>query len=95
MNGSIVVEKLKINNYYYRASEKAALAQAALKEKELHKEVKTAFFNLVDLLERQKLLHRLDSSYNRFLEAAALRLKTGESNILEKSSAETQVLQPG
>jgi cobalt-zinc-cadmium resistance protein CzcA len=78
---------------YYRAGEQAALAQVNLKQQELHKQVKTVFYNLVDLLERQKLLQRLDSTYSRFMDAATLRLKTGESNILEKSAAEAQVLQ--
>jgi heavy metal efflux system protein len=48
---------------------------------------------MVDLLERQKLLIRLDSVYSRFLQAANLRLKTGESTMLEKSNAETQIQQ--
>jgi heavy metal efflux system protein len=78
---------------YYRAGEQAALAQVNLKQQDLLRQVKTVFYNLVDLLERQKLLQRLDSAYVRFMEAASLRLKTGESNILEKSSAEAQVLQ--
>jgi cobalt-zinc-cadmium resistance protein CzcA len=78
---------------YYRAGEKAAVAQVNLKEHELRKQVKIVYYNLVDLLERQKLLLRLDSTYSQFLEAAALRLKTGESNVLEKSAAEAQVLQ--
>jgi cobalt-zinc-cadmium resistance protein CzcA len=48
---------------------------------------------MVDLLERQQLLLRLDSIYSRFLDAATLRLKTGESNMLEKSNAEAQMQQ--
>lgn len=39
------------------------------------------------------MLQRLDSTFSRFSDAAALRLKTGESNMLEKSSADAQVLQ--
>jgi cobalt-zinc-cadmium resistance protein CzcA len=78
---------------YYQANEQAAGARTHLKQQELSKEVKTAFYNLVDLLERQKMLLRLDSTFSRFSEAAALRLKTGEANMLEKSSADAQVLQ--
>jgi heavy metal efflux system protein len=77
---------------YYRASEKVSIAQANLKEKELVRELRTVFYSLVDLLERQKLLQRLDSTYSRFQEAAALRLKTGEANVLEESSAKAQVI---
>jgi heavy metal efflux system protein len=77
----------------YVAREQAATKQVVLKQQELHKEVKTVFYNMVDLLERQQLLLRLDSIYSRFLDAATLRLKTGESNMLEKSNAETQMQQ--
>jgi cobalt-zinc-cadmium resistance protein CzcA len=65
----------------------------ALKQQELHKAVKTVFYNMVDLLEREQLLMRLDSVYSRFLTAANLRLKTGESTMLEKSNAEAQIQQ--
>jgi len=77
----------------YGAQEQVASTQVALKQQELQKAVKTVFYNMVDLLERQKLLLRLDSIYSRFLDAANLRLKTGESTILEKSNAETQIQQ--
>ncbi|OQP52062.1 acriflavine resistance protein B [Niastella yeongjuensis] len=77
----------------YGALEQVASTQVALKQQELQKAVKTVFYNMVDLLERQKLLLRLDSIYSRFLDAANLRLKTGESTILEKSNAETQIQQ--
>jgi cobalt-zinc-cadmium resistance protein CzcA len=78
---------------WYQANEQAVTVQAAWKQQELHKEVKKVFYNMVDLLERQRLLQRLDSVYNRFLQAANLRLKTGESSMLEKSNAEAQVQQ--
>jgi cobalt-zinc-cadmium resistance protein CzcA len=77
----------------YGAQEQMANSQVALKQQELHKAVKTVFYNMVDLLERQRLLMRLDSIYSRFLDAANLRLKTGESTMLEKSNAETQIQQ--
>jgi cobalt-zinc-cadmium resistance protein CzcA len=77
----------------YRAHEQSVTTQAALKQQELHKEVKIVFYNMVDLLERQRLLVRLDSIYSRFLAAATLRLKTGESTMLEKSNAEAQMQQ--
>ncbi|MFL5747313.1 MAG: CusA/CzcA family heavy metal efflux RND transporter [Niastella sp.] len=77
----------------YGAHEQLANTQVTLKQQELQKAVKTVFYNMVDLLERQKLLMRLDSIYSRFLDAASLRLKTGESTMLEKSNAETQIQQ--
>lgn len=78
---------------YYQAHEQMVNSSAALKQQELHKAVKTVFYNMVDLLQRQQLLLRLDSIYSRFLDAASLRLKTGESTMLEKSNAETQIQQ--
>ncbi|WP_207510287.1 CusA/CzcA family heavy metal efflux RND transporter [Longitalea luteola] len=77
----------------YQAQEQAVASQVALKQQELHKAVKTVFYNMVDLMERQQLLLRLDSIYSRFLNAATLRLKTGESTMLEKSNAEAQIQQ--
>jgi heavy metal efflux system protein len=77
----------------YQAQERSAAAQDRWKQQELDKEIKTVYYSMIDLLERQRLLQRLDSVYSRFLEAAALRLKTGETGILEKSSAEVQMLQ--
>ncbi|AEV96782.1 acriflavine resistance protein B [Niastella koreensis] len=77
----------------YGAQEQVASTQVTLQQQELQKAVKTVFYNMVDLLERQKLLMRLDSIYSRFLDAATLRLKTGESTMLEKSNAETQMQQ--
>ncbi len=48
---------------------------------------------MTDRLDRQQLLKQLDSVYSRVLQAATLRLKAGESNQLEKTSAEAQVAQ--
>ncbi len=78
---------------YYQASQKTNAAREKLVGNELVKEVKWCFYQLVDVMEKQKLLSSLDSVYSRFLFSAALRLKTGESNLLEKTSAEAQVLQ--
>ena len=38
----------------------------------------------------KKQLQSLDSLYNDFVSAAALRYKTGETNLLEKTTAETK-----
>jgi cobalt-zinc-cadmium resistance protein CzcA len=77
----------------YVANQALAVSIAGMKEKEIRKEVKMGFYELAGLLERQKLLLRLDSIYSRFLYSAELRLKTGETNILEKSTAESQMQQ--
>lgn len=63
------------------------------KQAELDREIKKVFYQLADWLERKKLLQRLDSVYSRFQQSAALRLKAGESNILEKTTADAQLQQ--
>ncbi len=60
---------------------------------ELRKELRMLFVQLVDLKERELLLHSLDSIYGRFSKAAGLRLQAGESNQLEKTTADAQVEQ--
>ncbi|MGZ5218922.1 MAG: efflux RND transporter permease subunit, partial [Chitinophagaceae bacterium] len=78
---------------FYSANENAQAALVSWKQQELNKEVKLVFWQMADFLSRQKLLMRLDSVYSRVLKAAELRLKSGESNLLEKTTAETQLQQ--
>jgi len=77
----------------YEAQELAVNALAGMQQQELNKAVKQVFNNMADLLERSKVLQRLDSIYARFLKAAELRFKTGETNTLEKTTAEAQMQQ--
>lgn len=63
------------------------------KQQELNKEVKLVFWQMAVFLARQQLLVKLDSVYSRVLQAAALRLKAGETNMLEKVTVEAQVQQ--
>lgn len=83
----------KRHKEFYMANEKAQLAMVNWKQQELNKEVKLVFWHMADLLSRQRLLERLDSVYGRFLQAAELRLKAGEANMLEKTTAASQVQQ--
>jgi heavy metal efflux system protein len=69
---------------------KSGLLNVALKENELKKEVMQAYCNMLYLREKQKLLEHTDSIFAVFLYNARLRLDKGESNILEKTTAETQ-----
>jgi len=75
------------------ANEDAQAAMVTWKQQELNKEVKLVFWQMADFLARQKLLQRLDSVYSRVLLAAELRLKAGETNLLEKTTAETHLQQ--
>ena len=78
---------------FYKANENAQLAMVNWKQQELNKEVRLVFWQMTDFIARQRLLLRLDSVYSRVLQAAELRLKAGESNLLEKTTAETQLQQ--
>lgn len=54
-------------------------------------DVRTTYERLVYLQATQLLLLSQDSLYTDFAKAAALRYKTGESNLLEMTTAETQL----
>lgn len=62
----------------------------ALQRKELTKQVTTLFYEMVYLKEKEKLLLKSDSIYAEFLRKSTLRFDKGESNILEKTTAENQ-----
>lgn len=62
-------------------------------QNELISQVKAAYYNLQYLQAEQKLLITQDSIYSAFFKAAELRLKTGESTLLEKMTAETQLME--
>ncbi len=63
---------------------------ANLKEFEVKKTVTQLFYNYLSLKEKEKLLQKADTLFSKFYDKANLRLQKGESNILEKSTAETQ-----
>jgi heavy metal efflux system protein len=68
----------------------AALLNISVKEQELKKAVTQAYYTLIYLKEKRQLLLKADTLYSNFFEKATLRLQKGESNILEKTTAETQ-----
>ncbi|WP_423735903.1 CusA/CzcA family heavy metal efflux RND transporter [Chitinophaga caseinilytica] len=72
---------------------KAALLETELQEVEIRRLTTGIFYELLLMTEREKLLLQMDSTYSAFLRVAALRLKAGETNILEKASAENQLIQ--
>lgn len=77
----------------YSSEENARQQLLEWKEAELHREIKRSFYELVNTIERKKLLERLDTIYSHFQQSAALRLQSGESNVLEKTTADVQVQQ--
>ena len=81
----------------YKRQKQLLVAQAktgewneALQRKELTKQVTTVFYEMVYLKEKEKLLQKSDDIYSEFLRKSTLRFDKGESNILEKATAENQ-----
>ncbi|MBP6180974.1 CusA/CzcA family heavy metal efflux RND transporter [Flavobacterium sp.] len=62
----------------------------ALQRKELTIQVTKMFYEMIYLKEKEKLLLKSDSIYSEFLRKSTLRFEKGESNILEKATAENQ-----
>ncbi|ULQ57052.1 CusA/CzcA family heavy metal efflux RND transporter [Flavihumibacter rivuli] len=75
----------------YAAQRQSQLALSEIQANDIRRMIKQAFYQLVELDERERLLLQLDSVYGRFREAAALRLQAGETNQLEKTTADAQV----
>jgi heavy metal efflux system protein len=70
------------------AEAEAATLQIAVKEAELKRAVTEVYYTFLYLKEKEKLLLQSDTIHLVFLEKAKLRLQKGESNLLEKTSAE-------
>jgi cobalt-zinc-cadmium resistance protein CzcA len=69
---------------------KTSIMTVTLKEAETKKYVRQTFYTYLYLKEKEKLLLKNDSIYANFLEKTNLRFSKGESNILEKTTAESQ-----
>ncbi|RFS19668.1 CusA/CzcA family heavy metal efflux RND transporter [Chitinophaga silvatica] len=74
----------------YTEEWKKSLLTVSLKEFELKKAVSLTYYNMLYWQEKMKLLNEALSVYSSFLEKATLRQKAGESNILEKTTADNQ-----
>ena len=69
---------------------KTSVLSTTLKEHEIKKAVTQIFYTFLYYKEKEKLLQQADTLFNGFYDKANLRLKKGESNILEKTTAENQ-----
>lgn len=69
---------------------KSSILNLKTKEYELKKLVTEAYFNLLYIQQKKKLLLENDSLFSEFLSKSILRFNKGESNILEKTTAENQ-----
>ena len=83
---TVYAKQKSLQNENYKSS----VLNITIKEVELKKQVSDIFYLLVYLQQKQKILLQNDSVYASFLEKANLRFAKGESNILEKTTAETQ-----
>ncbi|MFN0292396.1 CusA/CzcA family heavy metal efflux RND transporter [Pedobacter helvus] len=104
-NSNLVDNKLSVNqsfslpNVYARQKDKilaewkTSLLQRELSKADLTKLTTQVFYDLLAVEQLQKLYHNADSAYKKLKQLAELRLKTGESSVLEKASADNQLLQ--
>ena len=83
---TVYAKQKSLQNEAYKSS----VLNIAVKEAELRKQVSDVFYVLVCLQQKQKILLKNDSIYASFLDKASLRFSKGQSNILEKITAETQ-----
>lgn len=68
----------------------ASVINQNLTKAQLAKEVSDVFYRILTLQEKKKVIDYISKLYSSFAEKASLRLKKGESNILEESTAEIQ-----
>lgn len=69
---------------------KSSVLNLKIKETELKKSVTEVYFNLLYIQQKKKLLLENDRLFSEFLTKSKLRFEKGESNILEKATAENQ-----
>ncbi|MDQ1095333.1 MULTISPECIES: CusA/CzcA family heavy metal efflux RND transporter [Chryseobacterium] len=79
----------KQKNVYTEEWKKSVL-NVALKEYEIKKAVSLTFYEILYWKQKEQLLRETLTLYSDFLDKADLRLKAGESNILEKTTAANQ-----
>lgn len=68
----------------------ASVINQNLTKAQLKKEVSDVFYRILTLQEKKKVIEYISKLYSSFADKASLRLKKGEVNILEESTAEIQ-----
>ncbi|MBC7390493.1 MAG: CusA/CzcA family heavy metal efflux RND transporter [Opitutaceae bacterium] len=76
---------------FHNATTRSAELNKQVTENELRQNVKSSYYSLQHAKSREIFLLKQDSIFVNFLKSAELRLKTGESNALEKATAESQL----
>lgn len=69
---------------------KGSILNVGMREVQLKLQVSQTFFTLVYLQQKKELLKQMDSVFSEFLNKATFRFEKGETNILEKTTAESQ-----
>ncbi|GAA4441474.1 CusA/CzcA family heavy metal efflux RND transporter [Pontibacter saemangeumensis] len=96
-NEATVVQTLAFPTVYAKQANlaDALTAVSSIKltqrQREIVRNVRLNYLGLVYARSRIRLLTYQDSLYRQFLRAAAVKLRTGETNLLEKVTAETQL----
>lgn len=72
---------------------KEATLQVAVNQNELEYNVRLTYLNLAYLYSEKGLLQKMDTIFAGFKKSADLRYKTGESTLLESTTANTQYLE--
>jgi heavy metal efflux system protein len=67
-----------------------AVMESSLVRIRISGEVKSMYYDILVLIEKEKILLYADSVYDQFLQKASLRFEKGETNLLEKTAAQTQ-----
>jgi cobalt-zinc-cadmium resistance protein CzcA len=94
--GFQINQSIPFPTYYAAKSNllRAELAVTTFQQQATANEIKAKvqywFYQLQYLQNTKRQLQYLDSLYNNFVSAAALRYKTGETNLLEKTTAEAR-----
>jgi heavy metal efflux system protein len=70
---------------------KSAEIRKILTGNELSFKIKQVYYELLFLQAKKQLLQQQDSIYTEFLKAASLRFNTGETNLLEQTTAQTSL----
>lgn len=68
----------------------ASVINQSLTKAQLTKEVSDVFYRILTLQEKKKVIEYISGLYSSFADKASLRLKKGETNIMEESTAEIQ-----
>lgn len=68
----------------------ASIINQNLTKSQLTKQVSEVFYRILILQEKKKVIDYISKLYGSFADKASLRLKKGEANILEESTAEIQ-----